>query len=490
MRRRDFLKNSMMGTGLVGMSSLIPFINISCGKSKRPNILWLISEDTSPDLACYGNPIVKTPNFDRLASQGIRFTNAFASSPVCSPSRSAFNSGMYQTSIGVHQHRTWKKKPLLEPFKVVADYFREAGYYTTNCAGVNRDRSGKTDWNFTLDHETFDGTDWRARKPGQPFFAQVNLRLTHRKFVHDKKNPVNPDDVRVPPYYPDHPLTRRDWADYLESIQVLDGHVSRILKWLEKEEIEDDTIVFYFGDHGRPHLWAKQWLYEGGIRVPLIVRWPGHIKQGVANDDLISLIDIAPTSLALAGIKIPGHMQGRRFLSTDKKGRNYIFAARDRCDETVDRIRCVRSKRFKYIRNFMPDLPYSQYNAYKTNQYPVLPLIQVMHERGELNEAQSRFMSSKKPEEELYDLLSDPYELHNLAEDQNYQNILKEFRLRLENWIAETGDLGKNPEPPEEIEYWKKRMAERNEQWMRNKGLSVDVSPEKHLAYWIKSMLR
>ena len=153
-------------------------------------------------------------------------------------------------------------------------------------------------------------------------------------------------------------------------------------------------------------------------------------------------------------------------------------------------IRCVRSKRFKYIRNFMPDLPYSQFNAYKTNQYPVLPLIQFMHKRGELNEAQSRFMCPKKPEEELYDLLNDPYELHNLADDQNYQNILMECRLQLENWIIETGDLGEDPETPEEIEYWKKRMAERNEQWMRNKGLSVDVSPEEHLEYWIKNMLR
>ena len=265
MDRRTFL--GACSAGVAGMT--FPFLGCGTGEKERPNILWLISEDTSPDFGCYGNTLVRTPNVDRLAAEGMRFTHSFATSPVCSPSRSAFCTGMYQTTIGAHQHRTYYKQELPAPVRVVTDYFREAGYYTTNCKGLQYDQPGKTDWNFTLGHEAFDGTNWRGRKSGQPFFAQVNLFLTHRPFVRDERNPIDPDAAQAPPIYPDHPVTRRDWADYLESLQVLDRQIGAVLTRLEGEGLADNTIVFYFGDHGQPHLWAKQWLYEGGIRVPL-----------------------------------------------------------------------------------------------------------------------------------------------------------------------------------------------------------------------------
>jgi len=483
MNRRQFLNKISYSS----IPLLLGQIFLSCeskNNNTRPNILWIISEDTSPDFACYGNKLVKTPNVDRLASQGMLFTNAFATAPVCSPARSAFCTGMYQTSIGAHQHRTWQKKPLPPSVKVVTEYFRKAGYYTTNCAGLKFEKNGKKDWNFALDHDAFDGTDWKNRAYGQPFFAQMNLSLTHRVFVRDENNPINPENVKVPPIYPDHPITRRDWADYLESIQVLDSQIGKLLDRLDEEGLAENTIVFYFGDHGQAHLWAKQWLYDGGIRVPFIVRWPGHIQANSVNESLISLIDLVPTCLNLCGIQKPSYLQGKIFGSDQKEEREFIFAARDRCDETIDRIRCVRSKQFKYIRNFMSERPYTQFNAYKTQQYPVLQLIQVLHKKGELTEAQSRFMSSQKPEEELYDLHNDPDEIHNLVDDPKYQNILEEYCKQLDAWIEETGDKGEIPESQEEIKYWQQRMAQRNEQWMKSKDLPVDVSPEEHLKYW------
>ena len=482
--KQDMDRRSFLAAISIGMASAsLPILGCGSGK-KRPNILWIISEDTSPDFACYGHPIVKTPNLDRLAGEGMRFTSAFVTAPVCSPSRSAFNTGMYQTSIGAHNHRTRNKKPLPDDVRVITDLFREAGYFTSNCSGLDFEKPGKTDWNFTLDHKAFDGTDWRQRQPDQPFFAQVNLHLTHRPFVRDEEHPIDPDRVELPPIYPDHPLLRRDWADYLESIQVLDRQVGQVLQRLEEDGLADDTIVFYFGDHGRPHLWAKQWLYEGGIRVPLIVRWPGHIKPGSVRDDLVSLIDLVPTCLATAGIQAPAYLQGLDFLGKKIERRDAIFAARDRCDETVDRIRCVRTKRFKYIRNFMPERPYRQFNAYKPGRFPAVAVLQVLYKKGQLTEAQARFMAPQKPAEELYDLQEDPFEVKNLVDDPSYSDILDELRRRLQRWIEETGDLGERPEPAEEVEFWRKRMAERNAQWMKAKGLPPNPTPEQHLQYW------
>lgn len=483
--RRSFIKRAGLGVGALCASS-----EALAQRVPRPNILWIISEDTSPDLGCYGNNVVRTSNFDRLASEGALFSNAFTTSPVCSPSRSAFMTGMYQGSIGAHQHRSHREDgyTLPEPARVVSEYFRAAGYFTSNGRGTADSGPGKQDFNFNTNN-SFNGTDWSQRAPGQPFFAIHNIFLTHRKFVRDPENPIDPGDVDIPPYYPDHPLTRRDWADYLESIQVLDREVGEVLQRLEEDGLAENTIVLYFGDHGRCHVRGKQWLYEGGIHVPLIVRWPGVIEPGTRIDHLVSTIDLAPTCMALADIEIPDHLHGNVFLGENAEKREHIIAARDRCDETVERIRCVRTERYKYIRNLMPERPYTQFNAYKLQQYPVLPLMHVLHERGELTEAQAAFMAEMKPSEELYDLVEDPHETKNLVQSQEHRTTLFELREVLDSWVERYGDQGLTHENPSIIEYWRKTMAAEHEKWMAEKGLSVDATHEEHLAYWEKKML-
>jgi uncharacterized sulfatase len=500
MKRRDFLKTVGCGTAaalLSGCSTDPKRASRDAARARlsqakgRPNILWLISEDTSPDMACYGNTLVKTPNIDKLASEGAMYTNAFVTGPVCSAARSALMTGMYQTTIGAHHHRSHRNDGYLlpNPVMLITEYFRRAGYFRCNCAGLNYKQAGKTDWNFMYMTRPFDGTDWSQRQPGQPFFAQINFNMTHRDYQRDKKNPIDPAKVELPPCYPDHPVTRRDWANYLEAMQVLDTEIGVALQWLQKEGVADNTIVMYFGDNGQSHVRGKQWCYEGGIHVPMIVRWPGHIQPGTVVDDLISTIDFAPTFLRIAGIEPPKHLQGHDFLGPGKRTHEYIFAARDRCDGTVDRIRCVRSKRYKYIRNYCPDRPYTQFNAYKKLQYPVLTVMQVLHKQGKLTPEQAQFMAPTRPKEELYDLQNDPHELHNLADDRKLRGVLREHSRKLDAWIKTTRDQGEQPEDPKVVAYWQNDMARSYKEQMEKRGLSPDVSDEEYLKWWEKKLL-
>jgi arylsulfatase A-like enzyme len=412
----------------------------------RPNILWIISEDTGPEFGCYGYGLVHTPNVDRLAREGALFTHAFTSGPVCSASRSGFMTGMYQTTIGAHHHRSHRGDgfELPEGVHVFTKYLRDAGYLT--CIPAGR----KTDWNFTPRVKPYDSNRWEDLKGKQPFFAQVQFSETHRKFKHCKEHPVDPDKVKLPPYYPDHPVARQDWALYLETINVLDQKIGQYLKRLDDDGLAENTIVFYFADHGRAHVRGKQWLYDGGIHIPLVIRWPGQIKPGTVTDELVSAIDFAPTCLKLAGVEPPKHMEGRVFLGPGRdQPRECIIAARDRCDETVDRIRCVRDKQYKYIRNFMPERPYTQPNAYKERSYPMLNLMKQLHAEGKLTPVQQLFMAERRPEEELYDCQADPWEVKNLAASPKHQDVLKRMRQRLEAWIRQTGDQGQFPEKPQ-----------------------------------------
>ncbi len=455
--RRDFLKTASSIPAFLMASSQFSH----AASSERPNILWIIGEDLCPDLGCYGNDLVHTPHIDRLAGEGVRFVNAFTTSPVCSASRSAFMTGMYQTSIDTHNHRSHRRDgyQLPDGVNVITEYFRDAGYFTANITklqqGVNG--TGKTDWNFNAKNP-FDGNDWDQLKENQPFYAQINFSEAHRTFQNDKEHPINPDEVTVPPYYPDHPIAREDWSQYLETLNHLDRKVGAVLTRLEEDGLADNTIVVFMGDHGRCHVRGKQWLYEGGIHIPLIIRWPEKIKAGQVNDNLISAIDISATSLHFAGIDPPEHMEGQVFWGPNAEERRYIIAARDRCDETVDRIRCVRTKRFKYIRNYHPERPYLQLNRYKEKQYPVLRLMRRLHEQGELTPEQEKLMADRRPKEELYDLRSDPHELYNLADNARYNRVLNRMRSILNNWIHETGDHGVIPEDPEIIEYYRERM--------------------------------
>lgn len=426
----------------------------------RPNVLWILGDDLGPDLGCYGTPLVRTPNLDRLASEGIRYTRCFTSAPVCSPSRSAWNTGVYQTRIDAQNHRSHRGDGyrLPEGVKLVSQRFHDAGYFTANvttaASGVRA--SGKTDFNF-LAEQPFDGTDWSQRAPGQPFYAQINFMEPHRgpawPAARKQAELVDPTKVKLPAYYPDHPVARDDWANYLDAVHLLDTKVGAVLDRLEREGLAKNTIVVFFGDNGRCHVRDKQWLYEGGLHVPLIVRWPGgSVKPGAVQTGMVSAIDISATSLALAGLEVPKGLDGQPFLGPNAKTRTEIFGARDRCDETVDRIRSVRTERYKLIRNYYPDRPYTQKNAYKERQYPVLNLMKQLHAEGKLTREQELFMAPRRPAEELYDLQADPDEIHNLAAAPEHRKTLKELEARLDRWIAETHDRGAIAEDPAIIE--------------------------------------
>ncbi len=477
--RREFLKATGSTAAAVLLGSVLP---LGCRRKQKFNILWIIAEDICPDLGCYGNPFVYTPNIDKLAEEGLRFANAFTTSPVCSPSRSALMTGMYQTSIDAHNHRSHRNDDfkLPPPVKPVTDYMQKAGYFTANVTepAPGLKVSGKTDINFAVDR-LFDGKHWSQRQAGKMFCAQINLPWSHRRFERNEQHPTDPDKINLPPYYVDHPVTRKDWALYYDTIGILDQNIGRIMKQLEKEGLLENTIVFFFGDNGRPHFRGKQWLYDGGIHIPLIIRWPDKRNAGEVNDDLVSAIDITATSLYFAGAEMPEHMQGQIFLGPKSEHRDYIIAARDRCDETVDRIRCVRTKRFKYIRNFFPERPYTQLNRYKESEYPVLRLMKRLHAQKKLIPEQTLFFMSKRPPEELYDLQNDPHEVRNLANDPEFKTKLTGLRQILDAWIEESGDHGGTPEDPAVVEFYLNRMKQTYDERIRalykEEGMSLDL---------------
>ncbi|MCG9127270.1 sulfatase [Candidatus Poribacteria bacterium] len=456
--------------------------------SNQPNILWIYGEDLSPDLGCYDTPAVNTPNIDRIAEEGTRFPNTFVTCPVCSPSRSALITGTYQTHFDAHNHRSNRDKPLREDMKLITDSFREAGYFTCNSPGPPYNRKGKTDFNFHRD-DPFDGIDWNERPNGQPFYAQINIPDTHRVFKPDPDRPINPEDVELPPYYPDHPLIRKDWALYLESIQILDKKIGQILDRLDDEGLSENTILFFMSDHGRAHIRCKQFLYDGGIHIPLIVRYPEQVKAGEVNDNLVSGVDFMPTSLSMAGIDIPDYVQGEVFLGENATERDSIYAARDRCDGTDDRIRCVRTHNYKLIRNYHPELPYMQFNGYKKLQYPLWSLINVLNEKGELTPAQQHFCQDTRPSEELYDLQSDPYETNNLINNEKYATVRKDLTGKLDKWIETTGDMGVTPESDEVKTYWDENMLEGYNARMEDRGLSPDISDADYVKWWENKLL-
>jgi uncharacterized sulfatase len=335
--------------------------------------------------------------------------------------------------------------------KLITDYFREQGYFTANVrdvvSGVRG--TGKTDFNFTVE-KPYDGTHWNQRKPDQPFFAHINFEAPHKgpAFVAARKQKelVDPRSVPLPPYYPDDPAVRDELANYFDAINLLDTQVASALDALRKDGLDGNTIVFFFSDNGRCLIRGKQWLYDGGIHIPLIVRWPGTTKAGAIRTDLVSAIDVMATSIESAGAKLPSIMHGRPIFGEGAKPRDVIFAARDRCDVTVDRIRCVRSSRYKYIRNFMPERPYTQANNYIETSYPTLAAMKRLHAEGKLNDAQSLFMQPRKAEIEFYDLQSDPHEIRNLADSSAHKPERERLASLLDRWIKDTHDAGAVPE--------------------------------------------
>ena len=429
----------------------------------RPNIVWIIPDDMSANFSCYGETAIQTPHVDRLAQLGVKFNRAFVTAPVCSTCRSAFITGMYQTSIGAHHHRSGRgasKIALPSHVELVPKLFQDAGYYTSISSDPLHGKPGKTDYNFEWDESVYDGSDWSGRQPGQPFFAQIQTKGGKRRGKDAKGwesiqkaaerqfgNRTSDDAVELPPYYPRHPDIVRDWAAYLDSVRMTDAMVGDLMDRLEKEGVRENTLVIFMTDHGISHARGKQFMYEEGIHVPLVMAGPG-IEAGAIREDVVEHLDIAAVSLAAAGIKIPDHFQARDVLSADYVPRMAAFSARDRCDETVDHMRAVRTRDFKYIRNFLPHRPYLQPCAYKDAK-GVLQSLRQYHDEGKLNETQLLLFRQTRPSEELYDLRTDPFEINNLATDPTHSDRLVELRTMLDRWMVDTDDQGRTPETTE-----------------------------------------
>jgi len=443
---------------ILSIGAIVLASALSMEAAVRPNIVWIVVDDMSCHFAYQGEGLVKTPHVDRLAREGVVFSNAYVTAPVCSTFRSAVITGMYQTTIGAHHHRSGRgelKIRLPEGMRTIPELFREAGYYTSNSDAAGK-RPGKEDYNFVYRRsDLYQGIDWSKRAEGQPFFAQFQLRGGKLRNVpksyeevlarFDKEQLVTPDQVALPPYYPDHPVIRKDWAEYLNSVQYTDVEVGRILARLKRDGVLDNTIVIFLTDHGISHARGKQFLYEEGLKIPIVVWAPGRLKAAV-REELIAHIDLSATSLHLAGIGIPDDMQGRPLFGPRAKPREFVVSARDRCDETVDHIRSVRAGEFKYIRNYLPNRPYLQPCRYKDGK-PFMPVLRELYAAGKLNAAQSLHLAETRPEEELYDLSNDPWEIHNLAGDPAHKARLDKLRAILARWELDSDDRGRFPEP-------------------------------------------
>jgi arylsulfatase A-like enzyme len=451
---RRFL--AYLGLGLVVFS-----VGFGCdgeigSKLDRPNILWIIAEDASPHIGCYGHKYVKTPYLDALASEGIRFTNAFVTSPICSPSRSAMITGLYPTTLGSHNHKSqtidqdgggnklyYDSYKLPAEIPLISDLFKQAGYYTCNGEGSSAKKPGKTDYNFLERNDYYDGADWKQRPLDKPFFAQIQLR--------GGKNRIKASErlikaAELPPYYPDNAIQRKDWASYLASWEATDREVGKIIADLKREGVYENTVIFFFTDHGMNHLRGKQFLYDEGIQVPLIIRLPENRKAGSVEDHLVLHIDVGVSSLALAGIPLPENVHGKNLFKEDEPPRDYIISARDRSDETPEIIRCLRTRQFKYIRNFMSYLSHTQPNQHKDKKM-IMKNMRELYAVGKLTELQSFIFKKTRPPEELYNIEIDPHETQNLAYDPQYQETVSDLREKLYHWMEETGDLGLIPEP-------------------------------------------
>lgn len=442
-------------TAIIGLNFTT---EVHAAELAKPNIVWIVVDDMSAHFSVYGETLIKTPHVDRLAREGTLFRRAFVTAPVCSPCRSALITGMYQTSIGAHHHRSGRgveKIRLPEGVEPIPALFKRAGYYTAIGGPlVKGNQLGKTDYNFEWDQEIYDGNDWSGRKTDQPFFMQVQLH--GGKYREGLKWPetarqalgslTSAEAVQLPPYYPRDPVILDDWARYLDAVRFTDLQVGEVVSRLEKEGLLEQTFVIFTTDHGISHARGKQFLYDEGIHVPLIIRGPGIARQAI-REDLVEHIDLAPTSLAMAHIDIPGRMRGHDLFAVGQKMRDAVFSARDRCDETVEHLRSVRTGSFKYIRNGYPNRPHLQPNAYKDGK-PIVKRIRELHEQHQLNDLQERLLFSiVRPKEELYDLKADPHEIRNLAEDPEYSSQLMAMRQRLDRWIVETDDHGCEPEP-------------------------------------------
>lgn len=434
-----------------------------------PNILWIYVDDMSDWLGCYGDTTVATPHIDQLAEQGVKFNRVYMPAPVCSATRSALITGTMQTSHGLHQHRTMVKKPLPEGITTVPQLFREAGYITFN--------EQKTDYNFTYkygdlfspefnrpnkkavrSHLVGHDLTWLEQLKGKQFFGQIQLSGGKYQGEAGNKYPapsrVNESAVTVPPQYPDTAVMRNAIARHYEQIAFCDTQVGAIVEALKTYELWDNTVVFFFTDHGCPLPRAKQFLYDEGTKVPLIVHWPEGLpqltKNGSLRTDLVSGIDITVSSLALAGIDVPEFMEGNNLFADDYQGREYVISAKDRMGIAIDHVRAVRSEKFVYIKNYLTDRPL--YQAGYRDGYASFINLRKLYDANELTALQASYHDvSKRQSEELYDIVKDPNQLNNLAANPEYASTLKQHRTQLKEWEDETDDKGRVPASKAEL---------------------------------------
>ncbi|MDX1641866.1 MAG: sulfatase-like hydrolase/transferase [Balneolaceae bacterium] len=412
---------------------------------ERPNILWITSEDNSPFIGAYGDSLAVTPNIDRLAERGILFENAFATTPVCAPSRFTIITGTYGNSMGTeHMRSTYPVPDFVQFFPI---YLREAGYYTTN--------NVKKDYN-TIDqpeawNESSQEAHYRNRQEGQPFFHIRNFTTTHESQLHSPIDTLihDPDEMNVPPYHPDTETVRADWARYYDLITTLDSQVGEVLDELEASGEAESTIIFYYSDHGGVLPRSKRYMFESGLRIPMIVYLPPKYEhlgpESGRTDRLVSFVDLAPTVLSLAGIEPPEWMDGKAFLGeyADEE-RDFVHAYRGRMDERYDLVRAIRDKEYLYVHNYMPNRIYGQHLSYLWRSRTMQEWDQ-LYQDGNLNEIQSRFFR-EKPVEELYKVADDPHNINNLANREEYQEILMYMRNKNLNWMIQQRDLSFIPE--------------------------------------------
>ena len=457
LKRRSFLK----AMGLCASAFAVPGCFDSAKRKANelledmPNILWITCEDVSADyLGCYGDDYAETPNLDRFAAEGVRYTRAFATAPVCAPARSCLITGAYATSLGTQHLRSDIK---LRKYWGFTRCLRQAGYYCSN--------NYKEDYNFK-DVELWDDSSsmahWRSRREGQRFFSVFNFTSTHQgqingtdeQFFETYRSKLKeeerhvPAKIKLPPYYPDTVFVRKIWARYYDLITYMDKQVGELLAQLEADGLADSTIVFFFSDHGMGLPRFKRTLYDSGLHVPLLIRFPEKYKRlaasraGQTSDRLVSFVDFTPTMYNLVGLPLPDDMQGRAFLGP-KAGppRKYVFAAASRVDEVYEMARCVRDKRYKYIRNYMPHLPHIQPSEYP-NRAEIMQELRRAAATGKLTGPQKSWWEPTRPVEELYDCAADPHEINNLARSSRHKAVMKRLRKALRDWMVETRDTG------------------------------------------------
>lgn len=426
---------------------VMPVKSQSQSQQRPPNILWIVSEDNSPLLGAYGDAFATTPHLDKLATQGVRYLNAFTTAPVCAPSRCTLITGMYPAGLGTENMRS--TYPIPAAFRFFPHYLRQAGYYTSN--------NVKKDYNTVDQPGAWDMSSrtasYKNRRPGQPFFAVFNLTTTHESSLHQPVAQLqhDPEQVPIPPYHPRTPEMKHDWAQYYDKITAMDAQAGKLLQELEAAGLADSTIVFYYSDHGGVLARSKRFVFDSGLRTPLIIRFPkayAHLapgKPGSSIDRLVSYVDFAPSILGLAGLPVPAHMQGQAFLGP-KQGppREYAYSSRARIDERFDLVRSVRDKQYRYTRNYMPHRVYGQHVDYQW-QAPSIRSWEAAFRAGTLPPEQSAFWQPK-PSEELYDAAADPHHLRNLAADPQYKPVLERMRQANRDWLLQIRDAGFIPE--------------------------------------------